>query len=41
MLQHETNLMQENLNLQEKPRKDQQDLEKYSEKNEQYVRWHF
>ena len=33
-----TNLKQENLNLQEKARKDRQDLEKYCEENEQYGR---
>ena len=36
--QHVTNLKQEHLNLQEKARKDWQDLEKYCEENEQYGR---
>ena len=33
--QHVTNVKQEHLNLQEKARKDRQDLEKYCEENEQ------
>ena len=37
--QHVTNLKLENLNLQEKTRKDRQDLEKYCKENEQYG-WH-
>ena len=36
--QHLTILMQENLNLQEKARKDRQDLEKCCEENEQHGR---
>ena len=36
--QHVTNLKQEHLNLQEKARKDRQDLENYCEENEQYGR---
>ena len=34
--QYVTNLKQENLDLQEKTRKDRQDLEKYCKENEQY-----
>ena len=36
--QHVTNLKQKNLNLQEKTRKDWQDLEKYCEENELHGR---
>ena len=36
--QHVTNLKHEKSNLQEKTRKDRQDLEKYCEENEQYGR---
>ena len=36
--QHVINLKQENLNLEEKTRKDKQDLEKHCEENEQYGR---
>ena len=36
--QHVTNLKRENLNLQEKARKDRQDLQKYCKENEQYGR---
>ena len=36
--QHVTSLKQKNLNVQEKPRKDRQDLEKYCKENEQHDR---